>query len=92
MTDTAGSPKPCSPARRTVEGYVHAGRVTIVGVTDSVMYEGTLSFERFEYPSRLPAGRVAEVSGLAARLPGAFAFDNGFFNAEFVVPDPARPC
>ncbi len=71
----------------TVEGYVHAGRVTIVGVTDSVMYEGTLSFERFEYPSRLPAGRVAEVSGLAAHLPGAFAFDNGFFNAEFVVPD-----
>ena len=71
----------------TVEGYVHRGTVTIVGVTDSVMYEGTLSFERFEYPSRLPAGRVAEVSELAARLPGAFAFDNGFFNAEFVVPD-----
>ena len=71
----------------TVEGYVHAGRVTIVGVTDSVMYDGTLSFERFEYPSRLSADRVAEVSELAARLPGAFAFDNGFFNAELVVPD-----
>jgi hypothetical protein len=71
----------------TVEGYVHAGRVTIVGVTDSVMYEGTLSFERFEYPSRLPAPRVAEVSEIAARLPGAFGFDNGFFNAELVVPD-----
>ncbi len=71
----------------TVEGYVHAGEVTIVGVTDSVMYEGTLSFERFEYPSRLPAERVSEVSALAARLPGAFVFDNGFFNAEFVVPD-----
>ena len=56
----------------TVEGYVHAGRVTIVGVTDSVMYDGTLSFERFEYPSRLPAERVSEVSALAARLPGAF--------------------
>jgi hypothetical protein len=76
-----------SGAPLTVEGYVHAGRVTIVGVTDSVMYEGTLSFERFEYPSRLPAERVAEVSELAARLPGAFGFDNGFFNAELVVPD-----
>ncbi len=71
----------------TVEGYVHASRVTIVGVTDSVMYDGTLSFERFEYPSRLPAERVSEVSALAARLPGAFGFDNGFFNAECVVPD-----
>jgi biotin carboxylase len=76
-----------SGAPLTVEGYVHAGRVTIVGVTDSVMYEGTLSFERFEYPSRLPAERVEEVSALAARLPGAFAFDDGFFNVEFVVPD-----
>ena len=76
-----------SGAPLTVEGYVHAGRVTIVGVTDSVMYEGTLSFERFEYPSRLPAERVAEVSEVAARLPGAFGFDNGFFNAELVVPD-----
>jgi ATP-grasp domain len=75
----------------TIEGYVHRGEVTIVGVTDSVMYEGTLSFERFEYPSRLPAGRVAEVSQLAARLPGAFGFDNGFFNAECVVPDSGPP-
>ena len=36
----------------TLEGYVHGGRVTTIGVTDSVMYPGTNSFERFEYPSR----------------------------------------
>jgi hypothetical protein len=38
----------------TLEGYVHGGRVTTIGVTDSVKYPGTLSFERFEYPSKLP--------------------------------------
>jgi biotin carboxylase len=71
----------------TVEGYVHHGHVTILGVTDSVMYPGTLSFERFEYPTALPPGRAEEVAGLAARLPAAFGFDDGFFNAEFTVPN-----
>jgi biotin carboxylase len=71
----------------TVEGYAHGGSVTILGVTDSVMYPGTLSFERFQYPSALPPERVGEVAGLAARLPPAFEFDEGFFNAEFTVPE-----
>jgi biotin carboxylase len=71
----------------TVEGFVHRGRVTILGVTDSVMYPGTLSFERFEYPTALPPARAAEVEALGARLPPAFGFDEGFFNAEFVVPE-----
>ena len=56
----------------TLEGYVHGGRVTDVGVTDSVKYPGTLSFERFEYPSALPEERQAELVDVAARvLPGA---------------------
>jgi biotin carboxylase len=75
----------------TVEGYAHGGSVTILGVTDSVMYPGTLSFERFEYPTALPPGRAEEVAGLAARLPPAFGFDGGFFNAEFAVPEDGRP-
>jgi biotin carboxylase len=75
-----------SGAAVTVEGYVHRGRVTVLGVTDSVMYPGTLSFERFEYPTALPPARADEVARLAARLPAAFGFDDGFFNAEFTVP------
>jgi biotin carboxylase len=71
----------------TVEGYAHGGSVTILGVTDSVMYPGTLSFERFEYPTALPPDRAEEVADLAARLPPAFGFDGGFFNAEFAVPE-----
>jgi biotin carboxylase len=75
----------------TLEGYVHAGRVTVIGVTDSVMYPGTNSFERFEYPSRLAAARVEELAGIARRLLPALGFDGGFFNIEFFVPERGRP-
>jgi hypothetical protein len=74
-------------AEVTLEGYVHRGRVTVVGVTDSVKYPGTISFERFEYPSALPEDRQAELADVAARLLPALAFDDGFFNVEFFVPE-----
>jgi hypothetical protein len=73
----------------TLEGYVHAGRVTVIGVTDSVMYPGTNSFERFEFPSRLPQSRQDELAGIAERVLPALGFDAGFFNVEFVVPERA---
>ena len=71
----------------TLEGYVHAGRVTVIGVTDSVKYPGTNSFERFEYPSRFPRERLDELSDIAGRLLPALGFDGGFFNVEFFVPE-----
>ena len=76
----------------TLEGYVYDGMVTTIGVTDSQKYEGTNSFERFEYPSRLSAERQAELSDVAARVLPALGFDGGFFNVEFFVPEegPAR--
>jgi hypothetical protein len=70
----------------TLEGYVHQGRVTTIGVTDSSKYPGTLSFERFEYPSALPEERQAELSDVAARVLPALGFESGFFNVEFFVP------
>jgi hypothetical protein len=73
-------------AEVTLEGYVHRGRVTTIGVTDSVMYPGTKSFERFEYPSALPPDRLDELTRLAEQLVPAHGFDDGFFNVEFVVP------
>lgn len=75
----------------TLEGYVHQGRVTAIGVTDSVKYPGTESFERFEYPSRLPAGRQQELAEIAARVVRAHRLDGGFFNVEFFVPDDGPP-
>ena len=76
----------------TLEGYVHEGRLTTIGVTDSLKYPGTNSFERFEYPTALGAERQAELSGVATRVLPALGFDGGFFNMEFFVPEtgPAR--
>jgi hypothetical protein len=71
----------------TLEGYVREGHVTTIGVTDSVMYPGTISFERFEYPSALPAERRAELVELARRIVPAHGLDDVFFNIEFFVPE-----
>ncbi len=76
-----------SGAEVTLEGYVHGGRVTTIGVTDSVKYPGTLSFERFEYPSALPEERLAELSDVTGRVLPALGFEGGFFNVEFFVPE-----
>jgi hypothetical protein len=76
-----------SGAEVTLEGYVHGSSVTTIGVTDSVKYPGTLSFERFEYPSALSPERQAELSDIAARVLPALEFEGGFFNVEFFVPE-----
>jgi biotin carboxylase len=71
----------------TLEGYVHDGVATTIGITDSVKYPGTLSFERFEYPSALPTDRRAELAEVAARVLPALGFDGGFFNVEYFIPE-----
>jgi ATP-grasp domain len=71
----------------TLEGYVYAGEVTTIGVTDSIMYPGTLSFERFEYPTALPLERQAELADVAATVIPVLGFEDGFFNVEFFVPE-----
>jgi hypothetical protein len=73
-------------AEVTLEGYVYDGRVTVIGITDSIMYAGTNSFERFEYPSTLSVERRDELWDVARRVVPALGFDGGFFNMEFVVP------
>ena len=73
-------------AEVTLEGYVHRGRVTTVGVTDSLKYPGTNSFEGFAFPSALPAERLEELARLAERVVPAHGFDAGFFNMELFVP------
>ncbi len=71
----------------TVEGYCYQGRVTTVGITDSVKYPGTNSFQRFEYPTCLPERRQVELVALTERVVPALGFDHGFFNVEAFVPD-----
>lgn len=74
----------------TLEGYVHGEAVTTIGVTDSVKYPGTLSFERFEYPSQLSEERQLELAAVAERVMPALGFEGGFFNVEFFVPPEGR--
>lgn len=78
-------------AEVTLEGYVFAGEVVTIGVTDSVCYPGTRSFQRFEYPSRLPRARLDELEEIARRVVPALGLDGGFFNVEFAVPERGVP-
>ncbi len=49
----------------TLEGYVMGGSCTVLGIVDSLMYENTPSFQRFDYPSSINgtvADRMASIS------------------------------
>lgn len=71
----------------TLEGYVVGGCLTTIAITDSAKYRHTDSFERFEYPTRLPAERQAEMIDIAARVVAEVGFDDGLLNLEFFVPE-----
>lgn len=73
----------------TVDGFVQDGHVTVQGVVDSVMFPGTNSFRRFDYPSRLPAPVQARMEVLTRRLITATKLDHTCFNVEFCY-DPAH--
>jgi len=66
----------------TVDGFVQGGRATIQGIVGSVMYPGTHSFQRFEYPSRLGASTQQRMRELVARLMEGSGFDHSCFNVE----------
>lgn len=71
----------------TLEGFMHRAELTVLGITDSVNYQGTSSFERFEYPTALGDSRSAELAEVSRVLMPALGFDDGFFNIEFFVPE-----
>ena len=68
----------------TLEGFVHDGNVTILGVVDSIMFPGTICFKRFDYPSKLPQSIQDRMEKIASTLMLKTGFDNGFFNIEFM--------
>jgi hypothetical protein len=68
----------------TVEGFVHGGKATIIGVVDSVMFPGTLAFARFDYPSALSEDVQRRMADIAATLMPGLGFDNGLFNIEMI--------
>ena len=77
------------PGRQvTANGYARGGRVTMLATMDSIMYPGTDQFQRFQYPSSLPADTLARIDALAVRLLEGIGFSDGMFNIEMRV-DPA---
>lgn len=68
----------------TLDGFVWRGEVHTIGVVDSIMFPGTIAFERFEYPSALPTAVQARMVAIAGRVLPALGVDHGQFNIEFI--------
>lgn len=72
----------------TLEGYAYGSDIHVLGVVDSVMFPGTIAFERFEYPSLLPASVQDRMAAIARSVMRGIGFRNAMFNIEFMY-DPA---
>jgi hypothetical protein len=66
----------------TVNGLATKGGVTMLGVVDSIMYPGTDQFQRFQYPSALPASLQARAEAVTRGALAAVGFTHGMFNVE----------
>jgi hypothetical protein len=73
----------------TVDGYLDRGSARILGIVDSIMYPGTSAFQRFEYPSSLPAPVQQRMAVIAEKFVCAMGFEHGAFNVELIY-DAAR--
>lgn len=67
----------------TLEGYAYNNEIRILGITDSIMYPGTISFKRFEYPSSIPEAIQKKMAEISRSFISFIGFDNGIFNIEF---------
>jgi biotin carboxylase len=67
----------------TLDGYVHEGQVVPLGVVDSFFTTNGLSFQRFEYPSRIPASVQERMARIVERCIQRIGLDRTFFNVEF---------
>lgn len=72
-----------------LEGYVHRGEVTVLGIVDAIRLPNRVSFTRFQYPSRLPAVVQDQMAEIAQRLVPAIGLDSTLFNIELFW-DPSR--
>jgi hypothetical protein len=79
---------PLGTPQFNLDGWVRNGDVHALGVVDAIMYPGTASFMRWEYPSKLKANVQAQALDVARRFLRAVGFQNGCFNMEFFF-DPA---
>ncbi|MFB9728231.1 ATP-grasp domain-containing protein [Haloechinothrix salitolerans] len=67
----------------TVEGYRYNGEIVIYGVVDSVNYENSPSFLRYQYPSTLPEGVIDRLTDLSRKVVTAIGLERMTFNIEY---------
>jgi hypothetical protein len=75
---------PLEGAQVSLEGYVSGGRVHTLGIIDSIMYPGTISFRRFQYPSALPTEVRRRMSRIAETFLEGIGYDDALFNVELI--------
>jgi hypothetical protein len=68
----------------SLEGYVFRGQVRTLGIVDALMFPGTISFERFVYPTRLPAEVQTRMAQIAQTFINGIGYDNALFNMELM--------
>lgn len=68
----------------SLEGFVFNGEVTIMGIVDSLMFPGTISFKRFQYPSCLSEAVQSRMRDIAVRYLCGIKYDNWAFNFEMM--------
>jgi hypothetical protein len=68
-----------------VDGYMHDGRLELLGMADELMYPGTMAFLRFACPAAVDAALQARIRDAAERVLRGFGLTHGFFNLEFFV-------
>lgn len=74
----------------TVEGYAYQNEIVIMGVVDSIMFPGTFSFQRFEYPASLPEPVQERMAQLTSQIINAIGLKNSFFSVEMVYNPAAQ--
>ncbi|MGH3493030.1 MAG: ATP-grasp domain-containing protein [Sciscionella sp.] len=67
----------------TVEGYRYHGEVIVYGVVESVCFDNSPSFLRYQYPSSLPAEVVARLTDISCRVVERIGLEGMTFNIEY---------
>lgn len=68
----------------TIDGFVDRGEVCLLGIVDSIMIPGTISFDRFEYPSSLEETIQMRMHQIVTTLIESLQLQHGLFNVELM--------
>ncbi len=68
----------------SLEGYVYKGEVNVMGIVDAIMFPGTISFRRWQYPSSLSQSIQDRMADIARRFISGIKYDDWAFNIEMM--------